>query len=233
MWMLLLLLAALGLALVLFGSAGPILGLDSGTFVSLAFGVVLLIWFGGWLMHAYEGRLARAVRDLAIWTLLGLALVAGYSFREEFAFLGRRVVGELMPPGEVLPVEGARPGDAAVRIRRRSDGHFVARVEVDGNGLSMLVDTGASAVVLSPSDARRIGINVDGLTYSVPVNTANGTTYAAAVKLRRIAIGKIAVPGVEALVARPGALNESLLGMTFLRRLKSYEFSGDYLTLRG
>jgi aspartyl protease family protein len=67
----------------------------------------------------------------------------------------------------------------------------------------------------------------------VPVQTANGLAYAAAVRLNQVAIGSIVLDGVDALVARPGALKESLLGISFLRRLRSYEFSGDFLTLRG
>jgi aspartyl protease family protein len=233
MRLVLILLAIVGLALLIFGGSGSILGLGTGAVLSILASLALIIWLGGWLVHAYQGRLPRALRDLAIWAGLALVLVAVYSFREEFAYVGRRVAGELLPPGEGVIVDSGRPGEAAVRIRRRGDGHFVARVEIDGAGVSMLVDTGASAVVLSPTDARRIGINVDGLTYTVPVNTANGSTYAAAVRLRRVAIGPISIGSVDALVARPGALNESLLGMTFLRRLKSYEFSGDFLTLRG
>jgi aspartyl protease family protein len=67
----------------------------------------------------------------------------------------------------------------------------------------------------------------------VPVQTANGASYAARLKLPQINIGKVAVRNVEALVARPGSLHQSLLGMSFLSRLRSYEFSGDYLELRG
>jgi aspartyl protease family protein len=65
------------------------------------------------------------------------------------------------------------------------------------------------------------------------VHTANGTTYAAPVRLRSIAIGPLVLENVEALVAKPGTVNENLLGMSFLTRLRSYEFSKDYLTLRG
>ena len=67
----------------------------------------------------------------------------------------------------------------------------------------------------------------------MPVRTANGTAYAAAVRIKRMAIGGIVVDEVEALVSKPGALSESLLGMSFLKRLRSYEVSGDFLTLRG
>ena len=93
-------------------------------------------------------------------------------------------------------------------------------------------DSGASTVVLRPADAQKLGIDTEKLRYSVPVQTANGTTYAAAVKLKRVAVGGIHFTEIDALVAKPGALRDSLLGMSFLNRLKSYEFSGDMLTLR-
>ena len=64
------------------------------------------------------------------------------------------------------------------------------------------------------------------------MQTANGTTYAAHVRLRNLTLGPINLTDVDALVAKPGALKENLLGMSFLSRLRSYEFSGDYLTLR-
>jgi aspartyl protease family protein len=96
----------------------------------------------------------------------------------------------------------------------------------------MLVDTGATTVVLKPADAQAAGIDLRSLSFSVPVQTANGTTYAAPVRLRGVAVGAIVIPQVEALVAKPGTLKESLLGISFLRRLRSYEFSGDFLTLR-
>jgi len=99
--------------------------------------------------------------------------------------------------------------------------------------MTLLVDTGASTVVLTPSDAERAGLDTDDLAYSVAVHTANGTTYAAPVRLRSVAIGPLVVNNVDALVAQPGSLKENLLGMSFLRRLQSYEFSKDFLTLRG
>ena len=141
-------------------------------------------------------------------------------------------MGELAPPGHTVAVETNERGERAVRVRRRPDGHFMARTEVNGSAVSMLVDTGASTVVLRPADAERAGIDTKRLNYSVPVQTANGTTHAAPVRLRSITIGGIEVRDIEALVSKPGNLKESLLGMTFLKRLRSYEFSGDFLTLR-
>ena len=93
---------------------------------------------------------------------------------------------------------------------------------VNGARATLLFDTGASMVVLTASDARRAGIDAAGLVYDVPVTTANGGAMAAEVRLDEIAVGPIAMRRVPALVAKPNALQESLLGMSFLERLKSF-----------
>src|SRR5918992_4728904 len=232
LWLLLLLLLVGGLALTLAGDTGTIAGLDPASFAGVLTGTALLIWIGASVASRYRGRATQALRDFAVWVAIALAVVAVYSFRQEFAMFGRRVAGELLPPGENLTVESGQKGEQAVRLRRRSDGHFVARTQVNGAPITMLIDTGASTVVLQPSDARRAGIDVDRLRYSVPVQTANGTAFAAAVRLRHVAIGSIVLDGVDALVSAPGALKQSLLGMSFLRRLRSYEFTGEFLTMR-
>jgi aspartyl protease family protein len=87
-------------------------------------------------------------------------------------------------------------------------------------------------VVLKPADAERAGVDTKNLSYTVAVSTANGTTYAAPVRLKSVSVGPLELRDVEALVAQPGNLSDNLLGMSFLRRLRSYEFSGDFLTLR-
>ncbi len=99
--------------------------------------------------------------------------------------------------------------------------------------MPLLVDSGAATVVLRQSDAEKAGIDVRSLTFDTPLKTANGTSYLAPVRLKSVRIGHIvAVDDVEALVAKPGTLNENLLGMSFLRRLASYEVAGDFVTLR-
>jgi aspartyl protease family protein len=108
----------------------------------------------------------------------------------------------------------------------------MVKTEANGITLHMLVDTGASTVVLKPADAQRLGIDVERLRYTVPVQTANGTTYAASVRLHNLTVGNISLDNVDALVARQGSLKDNLLGMSFLSRLRSYEFTSDYLTLR-
>jgi aspartyl protease family protein len=231
-WVALTLLVIAGLALLLRADAGPIAGFDPSDFAIAVAGVALLIFLVSSLTGSYRGRAGQALRDLLTWAGMALVLVAGYSYREELFTFGHRVIYELLPPGSVLRGDTQIEGEHSVRIRRRPDGHFIARTRVNGVALTMLIDTGASTVVLKPTDAQRIGVDTDRLKYSVPVQTANGTTYAAHVRLRTLALGPIALTDVEALVAKPNALKENLLGMSFLSRLRSYEFTSDMLTLR-
>ena len=232
-WLPLIALAIGAAVLVLRGGEGEkLLGLDSNELATALVLGTMLAFIGATALSGYRGRIWQALRDLAAWAVIALALVAGYAYRAEVTEFANRITGELLPPGEIQVVDPKAAGDRAVRIRRRGDGHFVAKTQLNGGVVNMLVDTGASTVVLRASDARQIGLDLARLSYTVPVQTANGTAYAAAVRLRQIVIGPITIENVEALVAKPGVLKESLLGMSFLRRLRSYEFSGDFLTLR-
>ena len=205
---------------------------DLGELGALAAALAVIVIVIPALMGSYRGRAGSALRDLLSWVVIGVVLLAGYSYREELGRIAFRIAGELSPPGASIGVEQRQAGERAVRIRKRGDGHFVARVSVDGASVPMLVDTGASAVVLRQSDARLLGVDTRNLRYTVPVQTANGLAYAAHARLREVAVDSITMRNVDALVAQPGALKESLLGMSFLSRLRSYEFAGDYLTFR-
>lgn len=195
-----------------------------------------LALLGLYLMTAsgdYQNRRRDAVRHALTWVAIGLALIVGYTYREELKTVAYRVAGEVLPPGHSVLVDTTPQGEQAVRLRRRDNGHFIARGTINDTSLTLLVDTGASTVVLKPADAERAGIDIKSLSFTTPVSTANGTTYAAPVRLKSVSVGPLEVRDVEALVAQPGALSENLLGMSFLKRLRSYEFSGDFLTLRG
>ncbi|HWE21191.1 MAG TPA: TIGR02281 family clan AA aspartic protease [Hyphomicrobiaceae bacterium] len=231
-WVALLLLVVAGLALLLRADAGSIAGFDPSDFALIVAGVALMIFIGSAVAGSYRGRAGQALRDLMAWSLVALALIAGYSYRETLLSFGHQVLGELLPPGSALRTEAQIEGEQSVRIRKRPDGHFLVWTEANGVKLPMLVDTGASTVVLRPEDGQRLGFDIEQLRYVVPVQTANGTTYAASVRVRSLSVGKIKLNDVDALVAKRGSLRENLLGMSFLNRLKSYEFSGEYLTLR-
>ena len=87
--------------------------------------------------------------------------------------------------------------------------------------------------MLTHDDAKAAGLPLDLLNYSVSIDTANGRTRAAPVTLDRIAIGGLEERSIDALVVQPGQLRTSLLGMSFLNRLQSWQVSGDRLILRG
>ncbi|MFN0219580.1 MAG: TIGR02281 family clan AA aspartic protease [Hyphomicrobium sp.] len=127
------------------------------------------------------------------------------------------------------PVNAA---NAAVRIRRSADGLFIAQGEINGAPVQLIVDSGAASVTLRSSDAEAAGVDVQNLTFDTAIQTANGAAYVAPIRLRTVTVGGIQLHDVEAFVAKPGSLNESLLGMSFLRRLTSYSVSGDFMTLR-
>ena len=223
---------ALAAMLLVSNESGMIAGLDSGLFGYVALCLALLVFVGGGMLGSYRGRAGAMVRDAVTWLALGLGLVTLYAYKEELMPIAARVVGELLP-GSAMTVEQSAGGVTEVRIRKRLDGHFTAIVKINQKSISMIVDTGATTIVLRPADAKKAGIDVSRLTYRVPVITANGRTMAARVRLDEAAIGPLDRQKVDALVAQPGALTQSLLGMSFLSRLRSYEFSGDFLTLRG
>lgn len=120
---------------------------------------------------------------------------------------------------------------AEAAIAKAADGHFWAEGDVDGTTVRFLVDTGATAVALTPVDAARLGFRQSDLHYGYTVMTAGGATRAAMVKLASVSVAGARVQDVDALVIEKG-LDASLLGMTYLGRLSSFEASPQALVLR-
>src|SRR5579875_602928 len=130
-----------------------------------------------------------------------------------------------------LQTDQAAEGAAPAQVSKGRDGHFWAEAEVNGRWVRFLVDTGASAVALTRTDAERLGLDVEKLDYARPVVTAHGATQAAAVTLDRVSVAGARVDHVDALVVRDG-LSTSLLGMSYLGRLSRFEATRTALILR-
>jgi aspartyl protease family protein len=127
------------------------------------------------------------------------------------------------------PARAAGPVSNTIVYTANERGHVIVEAEVNGAPVRMLVDTGATLVALTPGDARAAGIDPAGLAFTQRVNTANGTARMALVTLREIRIDQLSVYDVPAAVLEN--LNVSLLGMTFLGRLQSYEMRDGKLTI--
>ncbi len=205
------------------GTIGP---LSNGQFGSLVYRIALLVFVGATVLIMFRERFAQALTAALLWVVLALILVIGYSYRFELRNVADRVIAELIP-GHVIS------HGRTVEVARAFNGDFEVMAEINGARVSMVLDTGASSVVLTRDDAKAAGLPLEVLVYSANIDTANGRTRAAPVVLDRIAIGGLVERSIEALVAQPGQLKTSLLGMSFLNRLQSWEVRGDRLLLRG
>jgi len=218
-----LVLLAAGLAVLLLSPAETrIFGLDNQGFAWGAAMVAFLAYFMSWLRPS---DLARAFGSILIWAAIFVGVVAAYAFRYDMSDFVGRITSEIAPSEPVVGKGGE------VIVNRRLDGEFAVAATVDGARVTFLFDTGASVVVLSAEDAERAKIETRGLRYDVPVSTANGSALAADTRIDEIAIGPIVMRNVHALIAKPGALEQSLLGMSFLERLKSYAVQRNRLIL--
>jgi aspartyl protease family protein len=193
---------------------------------SLVLKVAVLVFAGGLVLVLFRERLSQALEAMLFWAVLGLLLVVGYTYRFELRDAGDRVMAQLMP--------GYVAGHGRdVEVVRGHGGDFAVAAHINGARVPMVLDTGASSVVLTQAAAKAAGLPLEVLDYTVNVDTANGRTRAAPITLDRLTVGGLTERAVPALVVQAGQLKNSLLGMTFLNRLASWEVRGDRLRLRG
>jgi aspartyl protease family protein len=193
---------------------------------SLVLKVALLVFAGGLVLVLFREKLSKALEATLFWAVVGLLLVVSYSYRFELRDVADRVIAEMMP-GHVAG-HGRN-----VQVVRGSGGDFAVAAHINGTKIPMVLDTGATSVVLTQEAAKAAGLPIEVLNYTVNVDTANGRTRAAAVTLDRLAVGGLTERAVPALVAQHGQLKTNLLGMSFLNRLESWEVRGDSLRMRG
>lgn len=227
-WIVLLVLGAGLVLLVANHDAGSVFGIENNDFASLVYlgtwGAVLVIGLAVSRFSVWP-----ALRDLAYWLLIALVLMTGYLYRYELQDIAHRFTAGLVPGSPVSIGNATAP---AVMLEKGRSGHFEVRMEVNGQEMTALLDTGASVTVLTSDDARRAGIDIAKLNFTVPVQTANGIGRAARSHIEELAVGPILRRNRSIFVAPEGALRQSLLGMDFLSTLAGYDVRGDRMILR-
>jgi aspartyl protease family protein len=136
------------------------------------------------------------------------------------------------PAQQTAPAQPvAQPGVRSVSIARDARGHFQTDGRIDGQRIDFMVDTGASVVALNEKSAARFGFRPSPAQYNATVATANGTIKAARTRIDRMEVGELIVRDVDAMVLPDEALSENLLGLSFLSKLKRFEYANGKLVL--
>lgn len=134
-------------------------------------------------------------------------------------------------PATVGAEEAMLQAASATELKADSRGHFIVQAEINGRDIWVMVDTGATAVALSYEDAKEAGLRPGSLDFNIPITTANGVGMAARVKLDRVEIDGVRVYDVDGVVLPEGALRGSLLGMSYLSRLRGFKVEDGVLYL--
>ena len=182
----------------------------------LAYLVLLGLAVAGWFFANNRQSMGKTAQQAAVWGLIFVGAIAAAGMWGDI----RR---------DVAPRAGLI-GEGRIEVPVGRDGHYHLTLGVNGEPVDFIVDTGASSIVLSREDARRVGIDPDGLTYLGTAQTANGVVRTASVRLDSVSFGDIADTGVRAVVT-DGQMDGSLLGMTYLSRFSRIEIENGRLVL--
>ncbi|MEP6356911.1 MAG: TIGR02281 family clan AA aspartic protease [Hyphomicrobiales bacterium] len=226
--LLLLLLGLLALTLVILlvlPEGSTVLGLEDEQFANISYLTIIgLLIASGFTLRGL--KFSKVLRDIGIWLLAGLLLIGGYTFKDDLKPIWQRITASLNP-GQPVSLD-----DNRVQIARGKSGDFIVKAVVNAQDIDFLFDTGANAVVLTYDDAIRAGFTPDRLNFSVSVDTANGRTTAAPIRIGSIQIGSIVRKNIRGLIANKQDLKSSLLGMTFMNELTGFSVAGDTLEFR-
>lgn len=188
--------------------------IETGTFLTALF----LALFAIGILVSLAGRgMHKNLQNAAIWGLIFLGTIAGFGMWEDIK-------------RDIVPRQAVFEGQGRIEVPRAFDGHYYLTLDVNGVSTEFVVDTGASEIVLTKSDAEAAGLNPDTLNFIGRANTANGEVRTAPVRLDSIAIGAIQDQNMPAYV-NEGEMFQSLLGMAYLQRWDRIEISDGMLIL--
>lgn len=134
-------------------------------------------------------------------------------------------------PTRLASLSSPQAGIRSLTIPRDHRGHFQTEARIDGQRIGFMVDTGASVIALNEKSAARFGLRPSRAEYNATVTTANGTLKAARAKLPMVQVGDITVRDVDAMVLPDEALSENLLGLSFLSKLKRFQYANGQMVL--
>lgn len=184
--------------------------------------LLFMLIFGGSFVYFSRASKKAVFKAIFGWIAI-VSVIAG------FYVVGKgdtyRTMADNITPAREVTANGE------MQVQRARDGHFWIMTQINGQNLPMMVDTGASMVVLSKKDARRIGIDVNKLRFNGSSSTANGTVSYARTRLDDFVIGHVAFNNFTVTV-NGGQMEGSLLGLDALNQFKSYEMRGDMMILR-
>jgi len=179
--------------------------------------IVLGVFVAGYFIWDRRQSFSTTVQQALIWVFIFALAIIAYGFRDILT-------------GEIYPRQARQVDAQTIELARDEYGSFVAELDVNGQTIPFLVDTGASQVVLSRDAARQVGIDPENLVYSGRAATANGVVETAPVTLDEIRFGDFTDRGLSASV-NAGPLDISLLGMTYLNRFDRIEIRGNTMVL--
>jgi aspartyl protease family protein len=169
----------------------------------------------------------RSVITLAAFALVAAVIVPRYVTQ----ISGAHPAPAMMAARPVTPAAPTSSNSRSVVVPRGRNGHFEVEGRVDGRRLDFMVDTGASVIALTARDAAMLGIHPAEREFVAMVKTANGTVRAAPIELSMVEIDDLVVHDVAAMVLPDQALSDNLLGLSFLSRLRRFEYSDGKLVL--
>ncbi len=182
----------------------------------LVYLLILGIAIAGYLIADSRASLGRMARQALAWGLIFVGVIAAYG-------LWKDIAPELSPRQSLTR-------DGAIVVPRGPDGHFYLTLRLNDVPVRFVVDTGATAVVLSREDARRIGLDPDRLVYAGRASTANGEVATATARVETVQLENLADRNMRVQV-NGGEMEGSLLGMDYLRRFSRIEIADDRLLL--
>lgn len=198
--------------------------LNKGDWQNFIYLAVILVALLSGLSSRRELGFKKILKYFAIWSFVGLISISLYAYRHEFSDFKNRILGEINPSAARVNQSGQ------IMINLSEDGHFYINLEINSVPMRFMIDTGASDIVISLAEAERIGINEKKLLFNKPYQTANGTSWGASVIFDELKVGNVKFHNVPASVNRSD-MGISLLGMSFLRQFRKYEFYRDQLIL--